>query len=256
MRFGTIKGIAVAVALGIVAFATYSLSRQRPQPLGAMLLSGLVGVAVGCAIPTLASLARRRAYYRAATGDDVAALRAAFADCVEVWAADDRRSVRGLLALHEASVLAREQRFREARVVLDRANADGVIDAATPASVAGIRAFILAHSGEESEALSLLDDVLAGAISEDERAGLLRTRGVVLQRLGRNEDAIVALSAPMVSGPRAATLFYLAEARRAVGRVDDAAAAYAEVAALRGAGPWQEAARDALSALQSGHAFR
>jgi tetratricopeptide (TPR) repeat protein len=250
-----VQRIALGCAFAIVAPATLWGAGQRPQPLGAMLLSGALAIGVYYAIILTAQRARARAYELAQRADDAPALRKAFERVLEMYANDHRPRAAQMRALHEAGVLAREHRFREAASCLERVDVTRA-SAAEATSHAGIRAFVIAHLGDEATALELLDETIRQTTDEAQHGALLGTRGIVLQRLGRDEEARELLSVRHEQGPRAAAFFYLGEAERALGRIDEAIAAYQSVLGLPGDSGWHRSAREALNALQTPAPFR
>jgi len=255
VRYRTVKVLALTSGVALIAIATLLLANQRPQPTGAIVLSGAVGIVVGYGIILAAQLARRRAYQRAQRADDVIALRQAFDRLAEMYEDDHRPRVRAMVALHEAAVLAHEHRWSEAASCLERVDVSLFPASEARASVP-VRAFVIAHVGNEATALQLLDEAAAGATAEDQRR-ILGTRGIVLQRLGRNEEAHEALSnAAREQGRPATLLFYRGEAERALGRIDDAVASYEEVLAIPGDSGWHRGAREALIALKRPTPFR
>jgi len=254
VRFRTVKALAVTSTLAIVGVATLVLANQRPQPLGAMLLSGAVGLGVGYGIVIASQRARRRAYELALRANDPVRLREAFDRHAEIYEGERRPLVLTQIAMHEATVLTHEQRWRDAAACLDRVDMSHFA-AHENRAWAVMRAFVIAHLGEAAAALELLDEVDANA-TEEERRRFLATRGVVLQRLGRNEEAYDALSTASDEAPSALRLFYLGEAQRALGRTEDAIASYEKALALPGESGWHRSAREALSTLTRPSAFR
>ncbi|MBI2394371.1 MAG: tetratricopeptide repeat protein [Deltaproteobacteria bacterium] len=85
---------------------------------------------------------------------------------------------------------------------------------------------------------------------------MTHVRGIVLQRLGRNEEALDLLSIPRDRPQRAGSLFYLGEARRGLGRFDEAVETYENVLGLPGDSEWHRRAREALASLQRSAPFR
>jgi tetratricopeptide (TPR) repeat protein len=121
-------------------------------------------------------------------------------------------------------------------------------------------AFTLAHTGNGARAVTVaresldLTDARAGRPSDDLRRSQLATLGAALVVAGRPEEGMSLLEEVLASGGRpralAARWFFLGEARRAIGRNEDAVAAYRRSMEASPSAPHAQKAKAALEGMK------
>jgi tetratricopeptide (TPR) repeat protein len=220
-----------------------------------LLLHGLcaygVAAALAVALPQLAWKAVLRRHADAFEREDAAALWA-LARSFEPYAADAR--LRGLGGSIQLSAMMADERHAEVRARCGAA-LGRTMPARHRAIVENALAWAMAHDGDAAAAVPIAEAAVAGggALSETERALCVGTLGIALARADRPTEALVQLEKALGMGgtPRAQAIraFYVGEALRALGKAEEARAAYARCIRELPASKWATragAARDTL----------
>jgi tetratricopeptide (TPR) repeat protein len=189
--------------------------------------------------------ASQRRLQRALSHGDVSAVRHELAELVATYRGQPR--VRELLRSMEANLLVLEERYPEARALLESIDQSVIGEERLPMLQSQL-AWCMAHVGDAEPAVELARAALGRAQSQpvDVQAYCQGALGVAYVLAGKPAQALPLLSANAeVGGARnqSARAFYLGEALRAEGRMSEARAAYDRAAAIAPEGPFGKRAR-------------
>ena len=264
-RLGPVRW-AFAIVLGFAAgFASQAADRRAPSQIVVVLatLLTLVCWAVVQRLILSQLFSRRYAGFLAALDSDPKPLRAAFDGMADVYEAVGMAPDFSLL-LHSAVVLSQEQCWPEARRVLATIAPASLEKLANLMAYENNLAWVLAHDGAPDEAAALAERLLARLSESDPKhARLLRqacgTLGTALTLAGRPAEAIGALRRATDGGESAGAeivrQYYLGLALRALGRADEARAAWLAAQRADATHPWAQLAAKRLSE-DIPHAYR
>lgn len=250
VRIGPVQLVAFALSMFVLAIVAFGRVLAGDDPVRAVLIGGAAAIPTAVVVMVTEQIRRRRRYLRAANAEDDRELRAAFEHYRAMYATNLSPRTRAHLALHEAGVLAREQRWAEAAATLDSIALDRLYPLERRSFVL-LRASTLIHLGEPARALELVDAATTDARTDAEHVAVERLRGSALHHLGRDEEAIEVLARSAARAPRASVLHHLGASYERLGRLDDAIAAFGQAAAIPGDGAWRARAQQALAALEA-----
>jgi tetratricopeptide (TPR) repeat protein len=180
----------------------------------------------------------RRAQHRLAQAfarEDLAAIRRELLDLIDYFRSQPR--MRELLRMAEASAFVAEEKYAEARAVLESIDQSILGEEALP-TIQNNLAFCMAHLGEPERAIDLARAAIARGEGQSDAmmANLLGTLGVCQVRAGKAEEAIPVLqkalgrgaqAQPVQRSAQALRAYFLGEALAAAGRAADADQAFA-----------------------------
>ncbi|HJZ87469.1 MAG TPA: tetratricopeptide repeat protein [Polyangia bacterium] len=247
-----IRVIWIAIT-GAMTFGSYAVARAAGWDpvkvaliLAIPLLLGLVAVQI-----VLVRRARQR-MERAFLSEDIPGLRREVASLIDFFR--DQPRVREALRLSEAVILALEEKFAEARAILESLDQSALGEAQLP-TVMNNLAWCMAHLGEADRAIELARTALARAEGRPPGhiAYLLGTLGVAQVLAGQPAEAVEVLQKALGKGagqprPQAIRAYYLGEALRALGRSAEAQAAYERAVAEAPHSTYARRARERLQA--------
>jgi tetratricopeptide (TPR) repeat protein len=242
--------IVLASLLAATAYVALFTTKGTLRAVLALIAYGLVAVvAVAARSVAWGTILRRQrdAFER----EDAAALRA-LARALRPFSSD--ATLGGLAASIDLNAMLCEERFAEVCALLTEA-VGRPMASGQRAVVENALAWATAHAGAPQQAIPIAEAALAhGAqLSTHERALCHGTLGAALVLAKRPADAIVELEKALGAGgtPRAQTIrfFYLGEALRGLGRVEEARAAYNRSMRELSTSRWATRARTARDTL-------
>jgi tetratricopeptide (TPR) repeat protein len=247
--------VATALLLAATAYLRAFAAGSPLLPLHGGIVYG-VAAAVAVALPRLAWSAIARRHAGAFEREDAAELRALARACKPGFA---NARLRGLAGSIQLSALMADERHAEVRDLCAEA-LRRPMPARHRAILNNALAWATAHAGDAEEAIPIARAALAdgAALSPAERALCQGTLGIALVLGDRPAEAVAQLEGALAAGgtrrAQAIRAHYLGEGLRALGRAEEARAAYTRSIREQPASRWAMRARTARDTL--GVAYR